>query len=98
MVSQYIYLSITISEKNCDLDINIQTRKSYSNGNILLKMFSKCSIDVKCYLFKLYCSNLYCVSFWFDSSKTAMKNMKIAYNNSLEDLRRLLSLLYIIVK
>ena len=37
----------------------------------------------------MYCSNLYCSSFWFDSSKTAMNKIKIAYNNSL---RRLLSL------
>ena len=38
-------------------------------------------------LFKTYCSNLYCCSLWYDSTKTAMKHLKIAYNNSL---RRLL--------
>ena len=38
---------------------------------------------VKCYLFKTYCCNLYCAPFWYDSTKTAMKNMKVAYNNSL---------------
>ena len=37
----------------------------------------------------MYCSNLYCSSSWFDSSKTAMKKIRIAYNNSL---RRLLEL------
>ena len=84
LVSQCRYLGITISEKNCDHDINRQIRKFYSNTNILLRRFSKCSIDVKCYLFKMYCSNLYCSSFWFDSSKTAMKKIKIAYNNSLD--------------
>ena len=89
LVSQCRYLGNTISEINCDHDINRQIRKFYSNVNILLRRFSKCSIDVKCYLFKMYCSNLYCSSFWFDSSKTAMKKIKIAYNNSL---RRLLSL------
>ena len=89
LVSQCRYLGSTISEKNCDHDISRQMRKFYSNPNILLRRFSKCSIDVKCYLFKMYCSNLYCSSFWFDSSKTAMKKIKIAYNNSL---RRLLSL------
>ena len=89
LVSQCRYLGITISEKNCDHDINRQMRKFYSNANILLIRFTKCSIDVKCYLFQMYCSNLYCSSFWFDSRKTAMKKTKIAYNNSL---RRLLSL------
>ena len=33
--------------------------------------------------------NLYCAPFWYDSTKTAMKNMKVAYNNRL---RRLLGL------
>ena len=44
---------------------------------------------MKCYLFKTYCCNLYCAPFWYDSTKTAMKNLKVAYNNSL---RRLLGL------
>ena len=88
LVSQCRYFGVTISEKNCDQDINRQMRKFYSNAN-KLRRFPKCSIDVKCYLFKMYCSNLYCSSFWFDFSKTAMKKIKIAYNNSL---RQLLSL------
>ena len=33
--------------------------------------------------------NLYCAPFWYDSTKTAMKNLKVAYNNRL---RRLLGL------
>ena len=89
LVSECKYLGITISEKNCDQDIHRQMIKFYSNANILLRRFSKCSIDVKCYLFKSYCSNLYCSSFWYDSSKRTMKKIKIAYNNSL---RRLLAL------
>ena len=32
---------------------------------------------------------MYCAPFWYDSTKTAMKNLKVAYNNSL---RRLLDL------
>ena len=45
--------------------------------------------DVNCYLFKTYCFNLYCALFWYDSTKNAKKNLKVAYNNSL---RRLLGL------
>ena len=56
---------------------------------MLLRKFVKCSPDVKCYLFKTYCCNLYCAPFWYDSTKTAMKNFIVAYNNSL---RRLLGL------
>ena len=89
LVSECKYLGITISEKNCELNIHRQRSKFYSSANILLRRFSKCYIDVKCYLFKMYCSNLYCSSFWYDSSKRAMKKINIAYNNSL---RRLLVL------
>ena len=53
---------------------------------MLLKKFVKCSPDVKCYLFKTYCCNLYCAPFWYGSPKTAMKNLKVAYNNSLRKL------------
>ena len=83
------YLGITISVKNCDLDLKRQMRKCYANANMLLRKFVKCSPDVKCYLFKTYCCNLYCAPFWYDSTKAAMKNLKVAYNNSL---RRLLGL------
>ena len=58
-------------------------RKIYANTNLLLRKFSKCSVDVKCYLFKTYCSNLYCAPMWFDCTKTALKKLKVAYNNSL---------------
>ena len=75
------YLGITIS------DLKRQKRRFYAN--MLLRKFLKFSPDVKCYLFKTYCCNLYCAPFWYDSIKTAMKNLKVAYNNSL---RRLLSL------
>ena len=83
------YFGITISVKNCDLDLKRQIKKCYANANMLLRTFVKCSPDVKCYLFKTYCCNLYCAPFGHDSTKAATKNLKIAYNNSL---RRLLGL------
>ena len=82
-------ITYLISVKNCDLDLKRQKRRFYANTNMLLRKFVKCSPDVKCYLFKTYCCNLYCAPFWYDSTKTAMKNLKVAYNNSL---RRLLGL------
>ena len=39
LVSEFKYLGITISEKNCDQDIHRQMRKFYSNVNILLISF-----------------------------------------------------------
>ena len=89
LVSECKYFGITISEKSCDQDIHRQMRKFYYNAKILLRRFLKCSIDVKCYLFKMYCSNLYFSSFWYDSSKRTIKKIRITYNNGL---RRLLAL------
>ena len=62
----------------------------YANANLLLRKLSKCSVNVKCYLFKTYCSNLYCAPMWFDYTKTALLNLKLAYNS----LRRFMGLLW----
>ena len=64
-------------------------RRFYTNANILLRKFSKCSSEVKRMLFKSYCSSMYCSQFWFDSSKSALESLRIAFNNSL---RRLMNL------
>ena len=84
------YLGVIISGHNCDLDLKRQVRKFCTNSaNLLIRKFSKCSVDVECYLFITYCSTLYCSAMWFNNTKSAMKNLEVAYNNSL---RRLLSL------
>ena len=82
-VTQCKYLGVIIPDHNCDLDLKRQMRKFYTNANMLIRKFVKCTVDVKCYLFKTYCSTLYCSAMWFDSTKSAMKKLKVAYNNSL---------------
>ena len=90
LVAGITAIGITISvKKNCDLYLKRQMRKCYANANMLLRKFVKCSPDVKCYFFKTYGYNLYCAPFWYDSTKAAMKNLKVTYSNSL---RRLLGL------
>ena len=52
----------------------------YANVNlyhILLRKFSKCSVDVKCFLFKTNCSNLYCAPMWFDNCTKLRCNEKV---------------------
>ena len=65
--------------KNSDLLVKRQMRKMYANANLLLGKFSLCSVNVKCYLLKTYCSNLYCAHMWFDCTKTALTILKLAY-------------------
>ena len=51
-VDQCRYLDITISTNNSDVNLKRQMRKLYTNVNLLLRKCSKCSVDVKCFLFK----------------------------------------------
>ena len=57
-------------------------RKFYANINILSGKFSKCSPNVKCMLFKSFCSNTYCSTMWYNCIVIAMRKLKISYNNS----------------
>ena len=88
-VDQCKCLGIMISIKNCDIDMKRQMRKFYANINILSRKFSKCSPDVKITLFKSFCSTMYCSTMWYNCTVTAMRRLRIAYNNSL---RRLLGI------
>ena len=78
-----------VSEHNSDNDLKRHLKKFYANANMLIRKFSKCSVNVKCYLYKIYCSTRYCSALWFNNAKTTLTKLKIAYNNSL---RRLLGL------
>ena len=49
------YLGITISVKNCDLDLKRQKKRFYANTNMLFRKFVKCLPD---YLLKTYCCTL----------------------------------------
>ena len=69
-------LGTTISIKNSDLALKRQMRKMYANANLLLRKFSRCSVNVKCYLFKTYCSNLYCAPMWFDCTKNSANKIE----------------------
>ena len=89
IVTNCKYLGVIMSEHNSDNDLKRQMRKFYANANMLIRKFSKCPVNVKCYLFKTYCSTMYCSDLWFNGTKTALTKLKIAYNNRL---RRLLGL------
>ena len=85
-VSECKYLGIIVCQKNCDRNLKRQMKIFYANANMLLRRFSRCSIPVKCYLFKTYCSNLYCIPLWYNFTLIAVKKIKIAYNNSIRRL------------
>ena len=88
-VEEAKYLGVYIHKNSTDCDVKRQMRKFYANINMLLRQFYYCSYDVKCHLFKTFCSNMYCCSFWFKSTKGQLNKLRVSYNNSL---RRLLNL------
>ena len=55
----------------------------------MVKKFKTCAKDVKSYLFKTYCANVYGCHLWYRFSKTVMDKIKIAYNTVFRKLMRL---------
>ena len=68
------------------IDVSRQTRKFYAQANMLLRNFRYRSVDVKCMLFKSYCTNMYCCPLWFNST-SSIKKLKASCSGVL---RRLL--------
>ena len=48
---------------------------------MIIRKFSKCSVDVKNQLFRSYVSCLYCCALWKDYSTSSFNMLRVAYNN-----------------
>ena len=44
------------------IDVSRKTQKFYAQANMLLRNFRYCDREVKCMLFKSFCTNMYCCS------------------------------------
>ena len=77
------------SSMKTTIDVARQTRKFYLQANLLKFNFRHCSDQVKCVLFQIYCTSLYCCQWWFNSTKSSLKKLSKSYNNVL---RRLLGI------
>ena len=71
-----------IHVRNDDYDITRQLRSIILRTNILLRTFSKCSIEDKLHLFQSYCTNLNCSHLWHIYTKTQLNKLRITYNIS----------------
>ena len=65
----------------------VQETKYLGMLNSQLKKFRYYSVNVKCMLFRSYCTNLYCCLLWFNATSSSIKKLKASYNGVL---RRLL--------
>ena len=85
-VERYKYLGMIIHVRNDDYDITRQLRSIILRTNILLRTFSRCSIEVMLHLFQSFCTNLYCSHLWHIYTKAQLKKLRITYNNALRRL------------
>ena len=84
------YLGVIICRNTkTDSDVHRQVCKLYYQCNKLIRHFRNCTYDVKCDLFRSYCTSLYCSPLWFRSTKATLNKARVAYNNGL---RRLLGI------
>ena len=75
------YLGIIVDEdQRDDCDMNNQLRNLYARGNLIIKNFKNCSVEIKCLLFKAYCTNIYCCQLWHSFNKESLRRLKVAYN------------------
>ena len=62
-----------------DADISKQCRTLFVQGNVILRKFYMCSIDVKLTLFCAYYSPMYSVQLWLNYKKFTINRLHIAY-------------------
>ena len=81
------YLGILLcADMKTSIDVYRQTSKFYAQANTLLRNFRYCSDDVKCILFRSFCTNMYCSPLWFNSTSSSIKKLKTSYNGALRQL------------
>ena len=71
-----------------DKDIMRQCQQLYARGNVLLRKFHMCSMDVKVKLFNTYCSPMYTAQLWWNHTVYSFHRLNVCYNNILRRLLR----------
>ena len=69
------------SDKSDEVDIKRGVRSMYARGNMLVRRFCHCSIDIKQRLFQSLCSPIYCIQLWSKYHVSAISSIRVAYNN-----------------
>jgi exonuclease III len=90
IVNEVKYLGHVItSDLSDDRDIDRQIRSVYCRVNMLVRKFSRCSDYVKCFLFKSFCSSMYCCSLWVRHRVGKLRRLFVTYNNAVRIFLRL---------
>ena len=80
IVDEEVYLGcILIEELTDDNHIVKETRNNYICGNMSIRKFRHCSIDVKIKLCKTYCSNVCCCPAWCDYKRGIIQKLHVSW-------------------
>ena len=80
-VDEFRYLGHIINHDfTDDNDIKREIRNLFMRTNLLIRRFNKCSVAVKCMLFKSYCVCLYDAALWSTFRACTFQKLKSAYN------------------
>jgi len=80
-VKEFKYLGHMITDNlTDDADIQREIRNLFVRTNILRRRFHKCSMAVKCKLFKAYCICLYDAALWNIYNKGSLRKLSSCYN------------------
>ena len=80
-VDEFKYLGhLIVNDLTDDRDISREIRNMFVRTNILIRRFSRCSIDVKVALFKSYCLCLYDPALWKFYTRSSFNKLMSCYN------------------
>jgi hypothetical protein len=84
-VNEFRYLGHMINNSfSDDDDIKREIRNLFMRTNILIRRYSKCSVQVKLALFRAYCMSLYDVGLWRHYSVTVFNKLRSCYNKCIK--------------
>ena len=88
-VNEFKYLGFIIRSDSSNVDdIQRALKKFYCNFNNILRKFSFADVNVKVYLFKCYCLQIYGAEMWMQDkgSTSIFKNFAVAYHKAIKKL------------
>jgi hypothetical protein len=85
-VSSFKYLGHRISANGSDDDdIQREICNMFMRVNVLIRRFCKCSVAVKCVLFKSFCLCLYDAALWSKYSVGKLNKLRSCYNKCIKN-------------
>ena len=83
-VEKFKYLGHIINNRlNDNDDICREIKNLFTRCNMLITRFNKCSVTVKCVLFRTYCLCMYNIGLWKHYNITVINKFRSAYHNGI---------------